>query len=240
MSRFNRCLRRTGLTLGLGLATSSACAQWAVIDQANLAANQEGFYNQLQQTIQQLLTEKAQLEQLMSKISGLHFGINLGNQSLQPVSDASRDQLIQMNCQGESGGIIGSAVNALTSLASQSIRQSQQQICAQIVIAQVDKYNITVTMLNEVQKYNTVFDQVSDIIDEVDTLADAGRAHTQAQTYSNALTTEMANWRAQMEADDAIIRTLEDQQSMLARAALNGGGGGSVAGSALNAVFGNL
>ena len=237
MSRFNRCLRRTGLALGLGLAASSACAQWAVIDQTNLAANQEGFYNQLQQTIQQLLTEKAQLEQLMSKISGLHLGINLGNQSLQPVGDASRDQLIQMNCQSGSGGILGSAVNALTSLASQSIRQSQQQICAQIVIAQVDKYNKTVTMLNEVQKYNTVFDQVSDIIDDVNTLADSGRAHTQAQTYSNALTTEMANWRAQMEADDAIIRTLEDQQSMLARTAVNGGGGSGI-GSAIGGVLG--
>lgn len=243
MSRFDRLaspLRRTGIALILGFAASSASAQWAVIDEANLANNQAGFYAQLQQTIQQLLTEKQQLEQLMSKITGLHLGIDLGKQSLQPLSDGERDNLIQMNCQSSTGGLIGSAVSALTSLASHSIRDSQQQICAQIVMAQVDKYNITVGMLNKVHQYNTVFDQVSGIIDSVDTLADAGRATTQTQTYSNALTTEMANWRAQMEADDAIIRTLEDQQSMLARAALNGGGGGGTGGSLLTGALQGL
>lgn len=237
--RFSNCLRRAGLALGLSLVAFSACAQWAVIDEANLEANKEGFYSQLQQTIHQLETEKLQLQQLMSKITGFHFNVDIGKQSLQPVSDGDRDNLIRLNCQSNTGGIIGSAVNALTSLVSHSIRESQQQICAQIVMAQVDKYNITVDMLNKVQGYHTAFDQVSGIIDNIDTLADSGRATTQTQTYSNALTTEMANWRAQIEADDAIIRTLEEQQSMLARAALNGGGG-SVTGSALGSVLDGL
>ncbi|WP_333679343.1 hypothetical protein [Dyella sp.] len=238
--RYSTRLRRCGLALALTLTTSSACAQWAVIDGANLEANKEGFYSQLQQTIHQLETEKLQLEQLISKISGLRFHVDLGKQSLQPVSDADRDNLVEVNCQNNNGGIIGSAVNALTSsLASHSIRESQQQICAQIVMAQINKYNLTVGMLNKVQGYHSAFDQVSDIIDNVNTLADSGRAATQTQTYSNALTTEMANWRAQIEADDAIIRTLEEQQSMLARTALNGGGS-SATGSALGSVLGGL
>ena len=244
MSRFDHLasrLRRTSVAVILGLTAPAAFAQWAVIDEANLKANTEGFYNQLQQTLQQLQTAKLQLDQLMSKISGLHFNIDLGKQSLQTLSDGDRDNLIQMNCQSSTGGIIGNAVSALTSsLASNSIRDSQQQICAQIVMAQVDKYNITVGMLNKVHEYNSTFDQVAGIINSVSTLADAGRAATQTQTYSNALTTEMANWRAQMEADDAIIRTLEEQQSMLARAALNGGGNSNVSGSALNSVLNNL
>lgn len=238
--RYSVRLRRCSLALALTLTTSSACAQWAVIDEANLEANREGFYSQLQQTIHQLETEKLQLEQLMSKISGLRFNVDLGQQSLQPVSDADRDNLIQVNCQSNNGGIVGSAVNTLTSsLASHSIRENQQQICAQIVMAQINKYNITVGMLNKVQSYHSAFDQVSDIIDNVNTLADSSRAATQTQTYSNALTTEMANWRAQIEADDAIIRTLEEQQSMLARTALNGGGSGAT-GSALGSVLGGL
>lgn len=177
MSAFHgfNCLRRVGLALGLSLVALPTCAQWAVIDEANLEANKEGFYSQLQQTIHQLETEKQQLEQLMSKITGFHFNVDLGKQSLQPVSDGDRDNLIQLNCQNHTGGVIGSAVNALTSLASHSIRESQQQICAQIVMAQVDKYNTTVGMLNKMQSYHTAFDQVSGIIDNIDTLADADR-----------------------------------------------------------------
>jgi hypothetical protein len=233
-------LRKMGLALFLssacGLFASSANAQWAVYDATTNSTAYTGLLNNLQQ----LQTEYAQL---VSSINGLSTGLSLVPNQLQQISDPS--SLIQANCQSSSGsGIAGIAMNALSSLNSQSITATQQQICATIVTTEVDKYNKTVAVLNDMGQYNTMFQQVQQVNQAVQTLADNGRANNQTQVYSSAVTTEMSNWHAQMEADDAIISTLQQQQDMLSRVSLNGGGGGmlstSLPDTSFQSVIGNI
>ena len=236
-------LRKTGLALALSLAcglfATSASAQWAVIDNASISSNSTNFLNQLNQTVKQWQTELQEYAQMQSSIAGLSTGMSLTPNQLQPVPDAT--SLIQANCAGGSGsGLTGNIMNSLSSLMTQSITQSQQQICAQIVSTEVDKYNKTVAMLNQMNTYSNMFQQVQQVGQSISTFADSGRANNQAQTYSNALTTEMSNWQAQMKADDAIINTLQEQQGILARVALSGSNGSILSGALPDSTFQNV
>jgi len=229
-------LRKTALALFLssacGLFANAANAQWAVYD----ATTNSTAYQGLLSNLQQLQTEYTQL---VSSINGLSTGMSLVPNQLQQISDPS--SLISANCQSSSGGgITGIAMNALSSLNSQSITASQQQICATIITTQVDKYNKTVALLNDMGQYNTLFQQIQQVNQAVNTLADAGRANNQTQVYTTAMNTEMSNWHAQMEADDAIISTLQQQQDMLSRVSLNGGGGGMLSSSLPDSNFQNV
>jgi hypothetical protein len=229
-------LRKTGLALFLSLAgslfASSASAQSAGAGPGVVVydpTTNETAYGGLLSNLNQLKTE---YQELTSTISGLSTGLSLAPNQLQQISDPS--SLIQANCQGASGGgLLGGLMNTLSSLNSQSITASQQQICAQIITTQVDKYNKTVAVLTDMGQYSGMFQNVQNVNQTVNTLADSGRANNQTQVYNSALTTEISNWHAQMEADDAIINTLQAQQNMLARIALNGGGG-SMLGQAMD------
>lgn len=160
----------------------------------------------------------AQLKQLMSTIQGLTTGMSLIPNTMQ---HADANALVQINCTGATGtSLVGSLMNSLAATISptQPIAVSQMQICAAIIATQVDKYNKTVDVLNELNSYSNMFGQVEAVGRSISTFADSGRANNQAANYSNALSTQMANWDSQMKADDAIIRTLEAQQSQLSKA----------------------
>jgi len=246
--------RSTGfaLILSLGFAThaTSVWAQWAVVDNANLISNQQGFAAQLAKTveqygkqiqqyekqIQQYTTQLQQYAQMLSSIKGLSTGMSLTPNQLERIGDPG--SLIQTNCAGTSGGgLLAGVLKSLGSIANQSITHSQQQICATIVTTQIDKYNKTVDMLNEMNNYSAMFQKVQKVGLAVSTMADSGRANNQAQVYSSALATQMANWQAQMLADDAIIKTLQDQQAILAKVALNGGNGSMLGDALPDATF---
>lgn len=246
--------RSTGfaLILSLGIAThaTSAWAQWEVVDHSNLISNKMGFAAQLAKTveqygkqiqqyekqIQQYTTQLQQYAQMLSSIKGLRTGMSLTPNKLEHIGDPG--SLIQANCAGASGGgLLGGVLENLGSIANQSITQSQRQICAQIVTTQIDKYNKTVDMLSQMNNYSTMFQKVQQVELAVSTMADSGRANNQAQVYSGALATQMANWQAQMQADDAIIKTLQDQQAILAKVALNGGNGSMLGDALPDATF---
>lgn len=232
-SRQTKCeRRRLALVLafgGVGFA-SGASAQWAVIDAGNIATNQAGFASQLAKTVEQYAqqikqyqTQLQQYQQMLSSIRNLSNGLSLAPNRLQQITNT--DALIQGKCAGASSpaGLVSSVMNSMSSLMTQSITQTQQMLCAQIVLTQVDKYNKTVIMLNRLHDdYGGQFQQMDQMAAGVDTQADAERAATQVAKYSSAVSTDMSNWQAQMQADDAVISTLQSQQSILGHVALKG------------------
>jgi hypothetical protein len=182
-------------------------------------------YNQNLQTLKQIdqyVMQGQQYAQMLTSAESLGTNISPFSNNLQPISDPS--SLIQAKCSsGSGGGIVGSMMNSMTSLLSQNMDQSQQQICAQIVTTQVDKYNQTVQMLNTLNSYSTSLQKLSTMANSISNMGTSSSTTTQATTYSSQLTTQMSNWQAQMNADDAIIKTMEDQQKILSHIALNGG-----------------
>ncbi|GGA22133.1 hypothetical protein GCM10010981_07900 [Dyella nitratireducens] len=229
MCRFAPRLRQTDLILGLGLAlgltaTSASAQTEVVIDPSAIAQSITNLGEELAQMQKLWQLGQDQLNQLVSTIDGLrNLSPGFSSPALQSISDSQRNDLIRMNCKTTSGGLIGSALDALFS-SSSSIQERQQAICAQIVATQIDKYNLTVEMLKNVEQQSNFFTEIAGIIGNIKSIADSGRIAAHAQSYSNALTTDMANWRTQMDAKDAIIRNLQAQQAVLGRAALNGNG----------------
>jgi hypothetical protein len=89
---------------------------------------------------------------------------------------------------------------------------------------QIDKYNVVAKMLNRMNDYSSNLSNLVSTLNGLDALASGSREVSQTQTSQsqNALSLEMANVDQQIKADDAIISTLKERQSMLAQTAMKG------------------
>lgn len=223
--------RNTALAIGLSAAAilfaSPVAAQILVTDGASIAANNSGFAAQLAKTVEQYAqqvqsyaTQVQQYEQMLTKV------MNLGTDfSIMPntMTEMDAGPLIQANCSSNTGSIIGNFANQITtSLMSQSVVKSQQQICAAIITTQVDKYNTTVQMMQQIQSNLPAVQKFTDLANSFSSMGESSSATTQISSYSGQLSTAMSNWKAHMDADDAYIASLQQMQGVLAKKALNG------------------
>jgi hypothetical protein len=223
--------RNAALAIGLSAAatifTSPVAAQILVTDGASITANNAGFAAQLAKTIDQFRqqvqayeTQVQQYQQMLTKV------MNLGTDfSIMPntMTEMDADPLVQANCSNNTGSIIGNFVNQITtSLMSQSVVKSQQQICAAIITTQVDKYNTTVQMMQQIQSNLPAVQKFTDLASSFSNMGESSSATTQINSYSGQLSTAMSNWKAHMDADDAYIASLQQMQGVLAKKALNG------------------
>ncbi len=231
-----RYLLALGLAAGMA-AVDTAYAQVIVAAPTTVAVNEQGFATQLAKTVeqyakqvQQYATQLQQYQQLLSSVGNLGNGLSLTPNQLQPVTNTAA--LIQGKCSHADNPtvLVSSLMNNMSSLLSQPISQTQQALCAQIVSVQIDKYNRTVELLNRLRGYASQFQQVESTASAISTLADTGRVSTQVQKYASALNTDIGDWQAQMQADDAIVATLQNQQAILGHMALRGS----------NTVLGNI
>ena len=218
-----------GLTLTCSLFASSVSAQVLVHDPGAVASDhadsalqyaKQGL--QYAKQLQEYQTQLQQYEQILTSVQSLATGgISLTSGQLEPIGDASN--LIQQSCPGANGGgILGDMTSIVTSSFSQSITTNQQNICAQIVLAQVDKYNKTVKVVNDTQQFGQQLQQLTSNLSKLDTQGDSNRAAANAEYQSSQISSEVVDWQSQMQKDDAIINTLQQQQSILAKVALNG------------------
>lgn len=238
-SSFRRLVRLNAwavLSLACVVYAGGASAQVLVHDQGVITGNQEGFQSQLAKTVSQYekqiqqfktqvdqyTTQLQQYEQMLTSIMNISNNLSLAPNQLQEVTDI--DPLIQGKCSGAAGvgSLVSSVMNSMSSLMTQSITETQKMICAQIVTTQVHKYNQTIEMLNKLQGYSAHFKVIDDALTTNDKSGDREQVTAQAANYNNAVATDMGNWKAQMEADDAVISTLENQQSILGHVALKG------------------
>jgi hypothetical protein len=248
-------LRQVALAVALlGIFAGTAHAQVLVTDNAAISTNQEGFKSQLAQTVeqytkqgmqyakqlQQYETQLQQYEQMVMKVQGLGTNISITPNNLQQINDPSA--LIAQNCPGSSGGsVVGSVVTSIASAFSpgDSITKSQQTICAKIVTLQVDKYNKTVIILNDLNTYGGTLQQLNDLANQVTNVGNASNTTSQAETVSATMARSMSDWQTSIAGDDALISSLNQQQQVLAKVALNGSPLGNVVqGAAFALAFG--
>lgn len=230
----NRTLRNSPCKLATLLAATLMCAvpasrvvaQVAVTDQASISSNQHGFAAQLAKTIDQLdqqmqqyALQVRQYEQMLTKIENLGTNFQLQPNTLHEI-DA--DPLIQARCSSGSGGnAIGNLLDNATSLLSQSIVQSQRHICAAIVAAEVNKYNLTVQMLDRLYADSIAIRKLDGVVNGISNLGQSSSATSQALDIGNQMSAQMSHWSAQLKAADAVIGALKDMQSTLAQTAMN-------------------
>lgn len=176
----------------------------------------------LQQKLQYVEQVK-QYEQLLMTVKGLGTNISITPNTLTQITDPS--ELVNQNCPGTSGtSVIGSALSSLSSAVSlnQPITQAQQKICANIVTLQIDEYNKTVIILNQMDQYGGTLQQLNKLANEVNSLGTTSGATTQAETLSATMAHSIQDWQTSVAGDDALIKSLQQQQQMLSKIALNG------------------
>lgn len=251
-------LRIAAMTLALmGTLASFVHAQVLVTDVGTIAAVQEGAQSQLAQALARYTkqglqytndlaryaTLVQQLENMMTSIENLGTGISIAPKTLQPLTDVETDWLVQQHCSVSSSGIIGNILSGVMSMLqsaeSQSIAARQQTICVATVLVTVDKYNITANALRELTLQASTVQNFQNVVNSITTLGKAESANAQAQAFLVNLNTSNATWERQIQADDAMIASLEEQQSILANIALKGRSavGEIVQGAAFAAAF---
>jgi len=232
-----RQVRHTRVSLSVALAcllfAGGTIAQEVVSDpvvetQTTASYIQQGYQWAMQQQqhltqLEQFQKEVAQYEQILMTVQGLGTNISFGSNQLQPITDYS--SLIDQNCPSSTGSsIVSSAVTAIASSISptQSISDSQQQLCAQITMVQIDEYNKTIGIANLLDTYGGTLQKLNQLANEVNSLGTTSGATTQAATYSASVTSAMSEWQSQVAGDEGIIKALEQQQSVLAKVAMRG------------------
>lgn len=229
---------RVALIVGmLGISVAPARAQVLVADPTAIAASEEGFKSQLVQSIagytrqglqyakqlEQYYQQVQQYQQLLMTVKGLATNISFSSSELKPIDDPT--SFIDRNCPSAAGGsVIGSLVrSAVWAISGQTpITTAQQQICANITMLRIDQYNRTVEIVNQLDQYGGTLQKLNNLANQVNSLGTASGATTQAATVSATTAFAMQQWKAAMAGDQAIIDTLNKQQTMLAKAALNG------------------
>lgn len=187
--------------------------------------------------IDQYIKQVQQYEQMLTQVQNLGSNFQFA-QNTRVHLDAG--PIIQANCNVGSGGIAGTLLNSVTSLLNQSMAQSQQNICREIINTQVSKYNSTVDMLDTLDANKPALGVVTSATSGFSNLGESNSATTQATGYNSEMATRMNDWATEMKADDAIIDSLRDMQSTLARQAMNakpGMVGQAVQAAALTTAF---
>jgi hypothetical protein len=216
--------------------SGTAHAQVLVTDTAAISASEEGFKSQLAQSMEQYTRQGLQYakqldqyyqqveqyKQLLMTVKGIGTQVSLTSNKLKRIEDPTA--LIDQTCPGSSGGsITGTLVTSIVGINSEDpITSSQRQICANIVVLQVDEYNRTVGMLDQLDQYGATLQKLGQLANEVNSLGTTSGATTQAATFSAITAHAMQQWQAAVAGHEAIIEALNQHQSVLAKIALKG------------------
>jgi len=229
------CVLPVLLAFGI-VAMAPARAQWVVTDptmQASVTANQITQITHMVQEYQQMIT---QYTSLLSDLKSLNLNILPVNNQL-PLLTNPQDQVAK-SCPGLSTeGMVLGAIGIDPAITDGEIAKQQNVICANIVLLQVDKYNTVARMLNHMNDYfgglNQVMDQLNHIGSKVGAIIGGGAGSAgssgdrdgvknQTDQAQLSLAAEVANAQQHLQAVDATIAALREQQSLLANIALKG------------------
>ncbi|MFC6839684.1 hypothetical protein [Xanthomonas theicola] len=157
--------------------------------------------------------------------------LNLGQ---SPMADnfAERPQGygLEDSCPGANASGLSGLLQQFKSLAPDmqgKLNEEQLKVCARIVMAQNAQYNETVRMLKRLIDRNNQFKTVVEKQrDNVGTSQGALAANdNEVRRFATQNTMDLNYWQAQMQAYDTYIVALKDDQSRLARRALEGNKG---------------
>ncbi|MBB6241391.1 hypothetical protein [Rhodanobacter sp. MP1X3] len=175
----------------------------------------------------------AQLTQLTSTLSSIASNplgaILPPNSVMSELSDSTRDQLIQGKCySATSGGIVGGVLQGISSAVSSigfggNITQTQQSICSSIVYAQVDEYNATVDLYQQMPQLRSDNTQVQSLVQQLNgVMGNSSSSSAQTLAVLQAHSQQVTEWQTRVGMDQKLIETLNQQQSTLSAIALRG------------------
>ncbi|MCF8797491.1 hypothetical protein KIP65_12355 [Xanthomonas campestris pv. campestris] len=138
------------------------------------------------------------------------------------------DYGLEEDCPGAAkSGLQGMIMEQLTSIAPNmggELVQEQMKVCARIVMAQNAQYNASVQMIRRLIERNNDFKEVEKQRDNGGTSQGGLAANdNEVQRFVARNAMELDYWQAQMKAYDSYILALKQDQTRLARTAMDGG-----------------
>ncbi|WP_448100800.1 hypothetical protein [Luteibacter jiangsuensis] len=233
----NHALRSIAIALfvmSAGVPIEQARAGMPVFDYSNFAQNVKSFFTELEQwktTADQYtkvwshyIEEAAFWQQQLNKLKSLNLSMFELEQNFAKV-DA--DYGIDVMCPGANpSSVIDTVTSSLASLinADADIVGQQQKICVKIVRTQNRKYNDTVDYLQSLTKQTSSFVEITQArLSAIGTSPGNTEGLTQETArYSANLQLAREKWETSMHQLDVQIDLLKQQQTVLARRALNG------------------
>jgi len=239
------------LLLAGGLCAGQANAQVIVNDQISLSkamAEYAETAKRWQETISQYQKQLEHYQQQLIKLQRLQ----LGESTMQDnFAERPQDYGLEDSCPGAAQSGLSKLLNQFKALSPNmqgKMVDEQMKVCARIVMAQNAQYNETVRMLKRLIDRNKKFkDVVEKQRDEGGTSQGALAANdNEVRRFATQNAMDLDYWNAQMKAYDAYIVALKDDQSRLAKRALDGNKGSGwdplgkiVQATALQAVLSN-
>lgn len=231
---YRRAACKTALALGIclacGLPEGNARAQVVTIDPAHIAKDVANFAKTLEQYAKDIAQYQAVLQhyqQQLISMTQMNFSLPTMQNTYQEISDSDAQQQVMQACPSADGSGLGGAFAGLLQIftpdVGSSITANQRKICEQIQFRQIDKYNLTIKMMNRLRDYSSNLKSLSSQLDSVGTsqgAMDGVKGNIEANSL--ALETEMKTWNSQVLADDQMISYLQNQQGVQARILLNG------------------
>jgi hypothetical protein len=165
-------------------------------------------------------------QQQLISLQHMNFSLPQLETAYTRVSEGDASQQAQDQCPGTTGNSnpIASLLQLVTPDLGKSLLAEQQKFCQQIVLHRINKYNLTVDMMNRLngtytQNLQSIYNQYVDGGTSQGAM-DGSKANAEANT--TALQTEMTQWQNQIRAEDQVIAYDQYQIQVLSKKALDG------------------
>ncbi|MDW7724138.1 hypothetical protein SCY52_15595 [Xanthomonas euvesicatoria] len=136
---------------------------------------------------------------------------------------------LEFACPGSQASGIAGILDQIKSVAPSmtgNMAEEQLKVCARIVMAQNSQYNESVMMLKRLVQRNTELEAIERQRARVGTKQGALAANdNEVKRFTARNAMEMSHWEAKMKAYDVYIAGLKDDQTLLAKRALEGNNG---------------
>lgn len=224
--RFQVAAARIVLAVAAISASMHAAAQVIVNDTIGVGKQIAEYAEQARrwgETLAQYQRQIAAYQQMVSTISGLSIQSLLPQQPLQRLDE---ERLAEQACPG-AGSMVSDVLSAVTGVdLNGPVLQNSQRLCVMTIKLKVKMYNESVERANRLNVYDSGLKRVLSHIDSL-TGSASSNGNTQRLILETAqkeaqLKVEMENYAANMASYQTLLKTLEDQQSVLARVSLRG------------------
>ncbi|UPG95816.1 hypothetical protein [Luteibacter aegosomatissinici] len=221
------------LTVTCSLHTDTAKAGMPVIDYTAISQAAINFQKELLQwgktlahygQVMQHYTEQAAFwQQQLNKLQSLDLDLFQLEQNFTTID---QNYGVDIMCPGASSSIIDKVTSSLTSLVNPNsdVLGQQKTICANIVRTENRKYNDTVLYLQSLRKQTDNFLQITAMrLTQIGNSPGNTEGLTQeTERYSANMELAKTKWESSMQQYDIQLNLLKQQQTVLARRALNG------------------
>ena len=217
-------LRALVVAAALMMGTQNAYAGWPVIDITSIMGELRSWYDDTIEYAKEA-TRWNQIKQQIDEVRAIFDAFNylIGLPEGAPLERVPDKYLVKETCGGQSLGFDLKTVMTLTGISKEDIATQQMQICVNIRMMQNRKYNDSVDFLKETikQAQEAMYENFMSRIGSNKTGA-VQAADSDTLRLGNELNMVAQQWATRMQAYDAYIAGQQENQNVLAKAALKG------------------